>query len=183
MLIRRLERHDAEAYRALMLAAYALEPEAFTATVEERRSVPLDFWEARIESPDGDRAAFGLFASGELMGAVALEFSRRPRTAHRGRVVGMFVAPEVRGAGHGRALFESALAAARARPGLAQLILTVTENNDVARRFYARFGFEAFGVEPMAVRTETGFLRKVHLSLILDGEERRPVASTGDPFP
>ena len=41
--------------------------------------------------------------------------------------------------------------------------LTVTEGNAPAIGLYTACGFQAFGVEPMAIATPAGFLGKVHM--------------------
>jgi len=45
--IRLLEKADAEAYRAMMLEAYAAHPRAFTSTVAERAALPMSWWQER----------------------------------------------------------------------------------------------------------------------------------------
>jgi ribosomal protein S18 acetylase RimI-like enzyme len=43
--------------------------------------------------------------------------------------------------------------------------LTVTEGNAPAVHLYESCGFQAFGTEPMAVLTPTGYKAKVHMWL------------------
>ena len=65
--VRRLVPADASAYRQLMLAAYAQTPDAFTSTVAERESLPLSWWESRMQDkPGAMEAVFGGFSSGVL---------------------------------------------------------------------------------------------------------------------
>ena len=45
--------------------------------------------------------------------------------------------------------------------------LEVTEGNVPAHALYESLGFKAFGVEPMAVLTPSGFRSKVHMWLSL----------------
>jgi len=47
------------------------------------------------------------------------------------------------------------------------LTLTVTEGNEPAVNLYSAAGFQAFGVEPMAILTPSGFKAKVHMWLPL----------------
>jgi RimJ/RimL family protein N-acetyltransferase len=72
----------------------------------------------------------------------------------------------------------AALAAARARPGVRVVTLTVTEGNDAAVGLYARCGFRAFGTEPLAIATPAGFRSKVHMWLDLAAG---PPPGTGAP--
>jgi RimJ/RimL family protein N-acetyltransferase len=155
-------------YRALMLQAYALAADAFTSTVDERAAQPVAWWEKRIASPDGQSQCFGAFDVGDLVGTVALEYSPRAKTQHAALVIGMYVKAEARRKGAGLLLMQAAIAAASARPNLRQLRLTVTEGNDAAIRLYQSVGFVAWGTEPMAIHTSTGYKAKVHMALVLN---------------
>jgi RimJ/RimL family protein N-acetyltransferase len=165
MRITRLEARDATPYRRLMLRAYEQAADAFTSTAEERAEEPESFWVRRIADPSGLSAAFGAFDGDQLVGTVALEFSAKPKTQHKALVIGMYVADEARGTGAARGLLEAALDCARQRPGILLVTLTLTEGNEAALRLYRRAGFQAFGVEPMAILTPGGFRGKVHMAL------------------
>src|SRR3954471_12860801 len=86
----RLTPGEAQPYRALMLEAYAREPEAFTSTPDERAALPLAWWERRLGAED-DSAGFGAFDGEDLVGAVVLEREGRSKTRHKGTIVGMYV--------------------------------------------------------------------------------------------
>lgn len=163
MIIALLTEPDAERYRALMLEAYALAPDAFTSTTAERVAEPLSWWTRRVASPDGLSTVFGAFEGPELVGAVALEFFARARTRHKAHLIGLYVQPGARGHGTGRALVEGALAHLNTRTGITSVVLTVTEGNGSAIRLYQRAGFAAFGTEPIAVQTPGGYQAKVHM--------------------
>jgi ribosomal protein S18 acetylase RimI-like enzyme len=167
MQVARLQAPDAGPYRKLMLEAYALAADAFTSTVEERAAEPDSFWVRRLADPTGLSVAFGAFEGQQLVGTVALEFSAKPKTRHKASVIGMYVSPQARGSGAGRALLAAALDHARQRQGLLQLTLTVTEGNAQATRLYTSAGFQSFGLEPMAVLTPAGYRAKVHMWLPL----------------
>ncbi|WP_048440472.1 GNAT family N-acetyltransferase [Caenimonas sp. SL110] len=162
-----LTQSDALQYRKLMLQAYELAADAFTSTAAERAAEPESFWVRRIDDPSGMSAAFGAFEAHELVGTVALEFSAKPKTKHKALVIGMYVSPEARGTGAGRALLEAAVAYAREKEGVLQLALTVTEGNAAAISLYGSAGFRTFGVEPMAIFTSGGYKAKVHMWLSL----------------
>jgi ribosomal protein S18 acetylase RimI-like enzyme len=163
MHIARLQPSDAPMYRTLMLEAYEQAADAFTSTAEERAAEPESFWVERIANPAGLSSVFAAFEGADLVGTVSLEFSAKPKTKHKARVIGMYVKPEARGKGAGRALLEAAIDTARAREGILVLTLTVTEGNEPALRLYRDAGFEAFGTEPMAILTPNGYMAKVHM--------------------
>jgi RimJ/RimL family protein N-acetyltransferase len=167
MQVELLNASDATRYRKLMLEAYELAADAFTSTAAERAAEPESFWVKRIADPSAMSVAFGAFEGQELVGTVALEFSAKPKTKHKALVIGMYVAPEARGTGAGRAMLEAAIEYARANEGTLQLTLTVTEGNAAAISLYKSAGFQPFGVEPMAILTPGGYKAKVHMWLPL----------------
>lgn len=160
---------DAPRYRTLMLEAYTLAADAFTSTADERAAQTLSWWEKRIADPSGLSQSFGAFDRETLVGTVALQYSAKPKTRHSALMIGMYVQSAYRGRGVGARLLEAAIAAARTRPGLQALRLTVTQGNEPAIRLYASVGFVAWGVEPDAILTPSGFKGKVHMSMPLLG--------------
>ncbi|MBP8018397.1 MAG: GNAT family N-acetyltransferase [Hylemonella sp.] len=159
----------AEAYRKLMLEAYATHPEAFTSSVAEREALPLSWWQQRLTTdPNAHEVIFGAFAQGALVGAVGLGQETREKARHKATLFGMFVQAGHQHAGLGRLLVEAALEHAHTRPGLRQVLLTVTEGNARAHALYTRCGFETFGVEPDAVTVGSSFVSKIHMWRRLD---------------
>jgi len=154
---------DVQPYRALMLHAYAESADAFTSTPEERAKAPPQWWMQRIAPANGLGLAVGAWQAGALVASVAVEFSDKPKTRHKGHVVGMYVRPQARGQGLARRLMLEVLAQCGQRPDLRVLNLTVTEGNAPAQQLYQSLGFASFGVEPMAIRTPEGFKGKVHM--------------------
>jgi RimJ/RimL family protein N-acetyltransferase len=53
------------------------------------------------------------------------------------------------------------------REGLHLLQLEVTQGNSAAEQLYESLGFQAYGVEPMAVWTPSGYRSKIHMWLDL----------------
>lgn len=158
-----LAAEHADDYRALMLHAYEHAADAFTSTPQERAGAPREWWVGRIAAVDGSGAAFGAFDGDRLVGTVAMEYATKPKTRHKGLLIGMFVRDEFRGHGAGRALVQAALAHARARPGTLTVNLTVTEGNAAALELYRRCGFRVIGTEPLAILTPSGYKGKVHM--------------------
>jgi ribosomal protein S18 acetylase RimI-like enzyme len=152
-----------------MLHAYEHAADAFTSTPEERAKEPDEWWIKRIAHPEGMTVAFGDFEGESLVGTVALEFSAKPKTKHKALVVGMYVLPLSRGNGSGRALLQAAIHFCMERGDIRAVQLEVTEANTPALSLYESLGFKAYGVEPMAVLTPTGFKSKIHMWLSLPG--------------
>ena len=140
--MRRLRAGEIALLKTLRLASLRDAPDAFGRTLADALAQPETYWtdmERSITEPgrhvmfvaeDGDRAVglvFGIRKSGG--------------TADLG---GMWVDPQARGRGVGRALGHTVIAWARSE-GFANLVLWVTENNREARGLYERLGFVATG--------------------------------------
>jgi RimJ/RimL family protein N-acetyltransferase len=169
--IERLVPKHAAAYRALMLDAYELHPDAFTSSTAERAALPFEWWESRLrEEPHAPELVFGAFSEGQLAGVAGLSFELREKARHKATLFGMYVPDRFRHRGLGRGLVDAALAHAGARPGAKVVQLTVTEGNRAARTLYEQCGFVAFGVEPFAVAVGADFVSKVHMWRSVDGD-------------
>jgi RimJ/RimL family protein N-acetyltransferase len=177
MHIRTLQAADAQHYRELMLEAYALAADAFTSTPQERSREPAAWWIERIAGTDGLRVAFCAEDGAQMLGTVALEYAPGTKSRHSAGLIGMYVREHARGRGVGRALLDVALAHAAQRPGVEVLRLTVTEGNEPALRLYRQAGFEAWGTQPMAILTPSGYRGKVHMSCTLPGRGATPRGS------
>ena len=161
MIIRTLGAGDAEAYRALMLEAYGVYPQAFTSSVAERAAMPLSWWEKRLGSPLD--CLLGAFEGDELAGIVGLAFEPREKARHKVTLFGMYVTEAHQRKGLGRQLVEAALEEARQHPRLKLIQLTVTAGNDAAFALYQRCGFIQYGLEPLAVRVGEDYFDKIHM--------------------
>ncbi len=164
MYIRRLNATDAAAYRALMLEAYALHPDAFTSSVAERTMLPLAWWQARLTGePHASQLVMGAFTDDQIAGVAGLSFETREKVMHKATLIGMYVPLNYRRQGVGRQLVRALLAEARSFPRVRVMQLTVTQGNRDAQALYEQCGFVQFGVEPFAVAVATGFVSKIHM--------------------
>ncbi|MCY1435197.1 Acetyltransferase (GNAT) family protein [compost metagenome] len=161
MWIERLDASHALDYRALMLEAYDLHPQAFTSSVRERAAMPLGWWESRLTSKL--ELVLGAFEDGRLAGIVGLAFEPREKARHKVTLFGMYVTAGGRQRGLGYELVQAALAEAQHHGGLRLIQLTVTAGNDAAFNLYRRCGFVQFGLEPMAVRVGEDYFDKIHM--------------------
>ncbi|GJL82637.1 MAG: N-acetyltransferase [marine bacterium B5-7] len=163
-MIRRLNQDHAKPYRALMLEAYELHPDAFTSTVAERSALPEKWWSQRLsDDSSASELVMGAFVGNELAGVTGLTLETREKTRHKATLFGMYVPLKFRQYGFGRQLVNAVLHQARACPDIRILKLTVTEGNVAAQRLYESVGFVRFGLEPFAVRVGDSFVSKVHM--------------------
>jgi ribosomal protein S18 acetylase RimI-like enzyme len=150
MLVRRLTAGDLDALWALRLRALTDNPEAFGATYEET----VTHGQARMRQRlgQGDEAfSLGAFED-TLIGMVGFRRAEGAKDRHKGFIFGMYVHPEQRERGVGRALMQELIAQVKPLPGLEQLHLAVVTTNRPACHLYRSMGFEVYGTEPRALK-------------------------------
>ena len=146
--VRRLTEDDAEIFRAIRLEALELHPETFQATYESAADLHLDAFRQRLRQ----YALFGGFMGGKLRGFVGFYPLKNPKISHKGIMWGMYVEEEARGTGLAEAMVETVLDYARDK--VEQIILSVLADNERAKRFYEKMGFEPYGFERRALKID-----------------------------
>jgi RimJ/RimL family protein N-acetyltransferase len=144
--VRRLNEDDAAAFRDIRLEALEAFPEAFQSTYESSAGLSLEAYAQRLKQ----YALFGGFLDGELAGFVGFYPLKNPKIAHKGIMWGMYVKEEARGTGLAKAMIDAV--ADHARGKVEQIVLSVVADNERARKFYGKMGFEAYGMERRALR-------------------------------
>jgi ribosomal protein S18 acetylase RimI-like enzyme len=143
--VRRLAAGEVQLLRDIRLRALRDAPLAFGSTYAREIAFEPAEWERRARnSAAGERSVTFVVEPRDGMAAGAIHDDSA--VAH---LYGMWVAPEARGGGAGRALVEAVIAWAAQR-GARRLVTSVTEGNDGALRLYERAGFVDTGVrEPL----------------------------------
>ena len=132
-------------FREVRLRSLLDSPDAFASTYGEESSHPEGAWRDWVAGRwrGGTATAFAARdGAGTVTGtATGATHESEPGVAH---LYAMWVAPHARGAGVGRELVEAVIGWARER-GCARLVLSVTETNEGAARFYEACGFADTG--------------------------------------
>ncbi|MCC0023902.1 MAG: GNAT family N-acetyltransferase [Hyphomicrobiaceae bacterium] len=162
--IRRLGPEDANAYRTLRLSALADAPFAFSDSVEEAEGRPNIYW---CDLLAGERTYYGAFSGPKLVGSANYTPEIGNKSAHRGWMHSVYVAPAARGLGVVDLLIKAVIDHARG-VGALQVHLGVGTENLSAQRAYQRFGFEAYGTQPRALRVQGQFIDEHQMVLFLD---------------
>ena len=127
--------------------------------------------ELRTRYTGRDSVVLGAFGP-ELVGLAGCFRMDGRKNAHKSLIWGMYVAPEARGHGTGRALLEAAIARARAWSGVEQVQLAVMTSNAPARALYRAAGFEVFGLERRALRVGDRYVDEEHMVLWIVENDR-----------
>lgn len=166
MEIRGLNAQDAGRYLNIRLEALQKNAEAFASSYEEEKDYSADIYIERFQSPK-NAFTFGAFDHSELVGVVTLVREEKIKLSHRANIVAMYVKPDHRGSGVGKALVTAAIKKAKKMSGVEQVYLAVVTTNDPAKRLYTSMGFEIFGKEKRALKIGDVYYDEEHMVLFL----------------
>jgi ribosomal protein S18 acetylase RimI-like enzyme len=155
MEIRLLEPKDALNYKELRLEALKSHPEAFSSSYDEEKELPHEYFESRLNFEHF--FTFGAFAETKLIGVVTLILETKTKIKHRAHIVAMYVDPEKRNSGIGRALLSATIKKAKEIEEIEQIYLTVTSSNDPAKKLYQSLGFKTYGIDRKGLKIENTY--------------------------
>jgi RimJ/RimL family protein N-acetyltransferase len=142
--VRRIRPGEGAVLRDVRLRALADAPEAFASTLDDERRRPIEEWDRRArEGANSDTDATFL----AMVGSDAVGMAGVYRPEHAGdqrHIYGMWVAPDIRGGGAGRALVDAACGWAWSE-GTTRVTLWVVDQNQAANALYGRAGFRPTG--------------------------------------
>lgn len=165
VIIRNLSANDAAFYQKLRLEALQQHPEAFAASFEDEKAKPLSHFESRLDEENA--ITIGAFDTLELVGSVTLFREAKQKMNHKAFIFAMFVKENQRGKGIAKQLIGQALQHARNWTGVEQVYLTVMAENEPAKKLYASFGFEEYGLERKALKVDERYYDEYHMVLFL----------------
>lgn len=169
MEIRPLVPEDAEAYLSARLEALRECPSAFASSYEEEKQKKAEKYRSRFKE-QGNASTYGAFEQSELVGMVTLVKSHHFKLRHRATLVALYVKSEKRGMGIGKKLVLRVIEEANKFKGIEQLNLSVVTHNEVARQLYHSVGFEGFGIEKNALKSDNTYYDEEHMVLFLKGQ-------------
>jgi ribosomal protein S18 acetylase RimI-like enzyme len=154
MEIRQLTEADAPIFRAFRLRSLRESPHAFTNSFEEYTRQQVENTAQRFRDQVNSHVNFtlGAFVDELLIGSVGFFREEALKLRHKGNIVSMYVAPEVRGRGIGKALLSEAIIWVKRLPDVEQLLLGVVVTQTTAKHLYESLGFVVYGCEPRAVK-------------------------------
>ncbi|WP_247883617.1 GNAT family N-acetyltransferase [Azospirillum sp. B21] len=153
---------DAEEYRSLRLEALHRHPEAFGSSHAEESTRPLSSFAERIA---GGYIAGG-FVDGQLDATAGLLVPIQAKSRHKGLLWGVYVRGNRRGSGLADAVMTALLA--HAVEHVEQIHLSVAATNKRAIGLYERLGFEAYGMEPRALKVDGIYIDELLMVKFMD---------------
>lgn len=167
--IRTLTDSDAELYWSVRLRALREHPDAFGTSYESARTMSIETVVDAFRTRWATDTSFvlGAIDDNNLVGTVSCFREQGPKEQHKAVIVAMYVVPEARGRGLGRALMIEAITRARAWPGVEQIHLSVVTSNTPARNLYTSLGFEVYGLERRALKIDGHYFDEEHMVLYL----------------
>lgn len=168
MEIKLLTPTDANAYWELRLEALQQNPEAFATSFEEaiQRINPIEQVEKNLQT-EGNYT-FGAFHQEKLVGMVTLSQESYLKMKHRANIFAMYVSPQARGLGAGKALLIGAINKAKSIEEIEKINLSVVSTNEKAKNLYSQLGFKVFGVEEKALKVANTYYDEDHMVLGLE---------------
>jgi GNAT superfamily N-acetyltransferase len=166
-----------ELYR-VRLRSLAEDPDAFDQTVADAEAKGLDpLVDLLTATVDGRELVLFGEVDGTVVGLVFVSRSRRPRSRHRARLWGMWVAREARGRGVGASLLGEAMRWCRGR-GVEMVDLWVVTDHHQAIRLYERAGFAICGTARDGMRWQGVPQDEHQMTIHLVPPWRSPVAES-----
>jgi ribosomal protein S18 acetylase RimI-like enzyme len=165
--IRALAPEDAADYQTLRLRALRDHPEVFGASLRDEEEQTVEQVAGRLAAKTPEDFILGAYVETGLSGMLGLARREGAKRCHRAIISGMYVAPEQRQSGLGRALLGEAIRSARTLDGLEILLLAVAVGNEPARRLYVSAGFEPHYVDWHALKVDGAYIDLEWMRLVL----------------
>jgi ribosomal protein S18 acetylase RimI-like enzyme len=167
MHLRLLTADDAETWWHLRLEMLRNDPESFADSAEEHEKTTIEAARKRLAGGDPrENFVVGVFEEGTLTGTAGFFRRRYNKERHKGHIWGVYVRPESRGKGAGRALMREIIRRAREIKGLEQITLVASAHLP-AQKLYKACGFESYGVERKSLKIGQEYVDDVLMVLWL----------------
>ncbi len=155
-------------FYAFRLRGLREDPEAFGSTFAEESVMSAEERLSHFHCTDENFVLGAFGEDGQLIGVAGFYRATHLKLRHKGFVWGMYVSPESRGSGVGRALVSSIIERGKSLPGLEQICLDVVTVNEVARSFYLSQGFQIYALEREAMKQGGEYYDLEHMVLRLE---------------
>ena len=168
MHLRLLTADDAEAFWHLRLEMLRNDPQSFADSAEEHESTIVEAARTRLAANDPWRDFIvGLFEDGKLAGTAGFFRRTNKKESYKGHIWGVYVRPQSRRKGAGKALMLEIIRRARQIAGIEQITLVASAKLP-AQKLYQSVGFESYGIEPHSLKIGAEYVDDVLMVLFLN---------------
>ncbi|MEX0930565.1 MAG: GNAT family N-acetyltransferase [Candidatus Paceibacterota bacterium] len=137
-----------EEYRDLKLEALRNEPLAFSPGIEAYESYTDEDWQEELDKGQTPPSMM-LFAEEEdtekLIGMIGIRFYELPRFQHNAGLQALYVTPEMRGQGVGKALVSEALNVIADNKQIENIVCEIVSSQEASLALHKELGFEVVG--------------------------------------
>lgn len=145
IIIQQIEAAQVADYKAIRLEALQNAPDAFSSDYAWEAAQGNDFHLLRLQTG----RVYGAYDQGRIVGMIGVIVFPEEKLRHRAAIWGVYVSPDARKQGVGRAMMQEAL---RGMPDhIKRVTLGVGTHNEKAIALYKAMGFEEYGLEKMAI--------------------------------
>ena len=167
MEIRLLTEHDVDEFVRLRHEALTREPYAFGRAPEDAPAWPPESVGSRLRAVPEGNFLVGAFEGRQMVGQAGFIRYEGRKEHHKGNIWGVYVTAAARGQGVAKAMLTQMLDRVRGYPGLEQVTLSVSVQQEAARRLYSALGFEIYGYERHALKVGATYVDEEHRVLWL----------------
>lgn len=163
MQIEEIYAKDSAAYKEFFLKGLVEDEANFRVSPDDEKDAPFP----TRGTPDS--FTLGAYENQTLAGIVSFQREGRDREKlrHKGLLFRMYVHPQFRGKGVGRALIGALLQRVEMLGDVEQINLTVVASNPVAKKLYEQFGFVSFAEEKNALKWKGRYYTEEQMVLFL----------------
>lgn len=167
--IRKLISNDADMFFDLRLESLKNSITSYLSTYEEEKELGKEHYIKNVLShAEQNNVIFGAFSESKMIGCIGIYPATQIKMLHRSLIWGIYVKPEYRHRGIARSLMMEAISHARNKIKCSTIELCVVEQNIAAKNLFESCGFQAWGIEPMALRIDDKFYNEIHMKLIIE---------------
>ncbi len=143
MHVKKLEKNDWRAYKALRLEALGLHPDVYGGTLQDALQTSDSDWQQVLDRQD--QAYFGLYEGGELIGCGGVFM--QDAASKTGMLIGGYIRAQYRGRGLSHMIYEARIGWTKESGLYDRLVVGHRKGNEASRRANQVFGFKYIGEE------------------------------------
>ncbi len=151
-MIRALGPEDIDAFIQIRSDSLCMNPEAFGSDPRTPEAFDRPATRKDLETKNEHNFILGYFHEEVLKGMIGFIQPKRDKVRHRAFIWGVFVYPDCRGKGIGKALLQEVLERATQLRDLDKVVLSVNHSSMTAKQLYESLGFKQYAVEKDAMR-------------------------------